>query len=105
MNQTRGLLAEFGIVFAQGHRAFREGLCQAIEDEQPTPAFKATLQQLYEEYQTINQRIDDIEQTIQARLDASPDASLLQSIPAVGPWVASAVIAKTVLRVLRVGPI
>ncbi len=61
MNQTRSLLAEFGMVIDQGHKAFRAMLLQAIDHELPTPAFTEALRQTFDEYQQINQRMAVIE--------------------------------------------
>ena len=93
MNQTRALLAEFGLVMSKGHKAFREGLIHAIDTEQPTPAFTVILQQAYDEYQQINQRMTVIEQHIERVIERSPEAEILLSVPGIGPLTASAFIA------------
>ena len=93
MNQTRSLLAEFGMVMPQGHKAFREGLVQAIDQALPTPEFTEILRQTYDEYQQINQRMTLIEQHLERSVERSSDAEILRSIPGIGPLIASAFIA------------
>jgi transposase len=94
-NQIRGLLAEYGIVIPKGLTALRKQIPVALEDgdNELTPRFRQLLHRLYralcfadEEVEFYNQQINEI-----AKQDQR--CQRLQSIPGIGPIVASALVA------------
>ena len=54
-NQTRGLLSEYGIVFAVGKKAFLLGIETALNDEGISELFKTERQLVLDELQMLNQ--------------------------------------------------
>ena len=94
-NQIRGLLGEFGIVFARGIRWVTQKLPEILEDaENGLPDISRDLfSRLLSHFREVDRQVKEIEGQIQAwhREDA---ASLrLQAIPGIGPITASALVA------------
>lgn len=94
-NQTRGLLAEYGILIPQGVRRLRHALPMTIEDAEYelSPLARSAFHQAYEELVELDARIEAITQKIAHVCDQHPVCQRLMSVPGVGPMVASAVIA------------
>lgn len=92
-NQTRGLLAEFGIVFAQGHAAFRRMLVTVDERASWSPRFQATLARVADEYRRISEQLQSVDADIAAFVDTTPACAVLMSIPGIGVVNASALVA------------
>jgi transposase len=93
INQTRGLLSEYGIVAPQGHRAF----CRALQEVgQPefaglSPLLKAQLNHIADEYYAHTDRIEEITQTLAAIANKHPLCRLILSIPGIGVINATAI--------------
>lgn len=93
MNQTRGLLAEYGIVAPQGHKAF----CQLLRDVgQPSsselsPKIKVQLNQIADEYYLYSERIDDITSSLESIAKQNSLCKILLSIPGIGVVNATAI--------------
>ena len=64
MNQTRGLLSEYGIVSPKGHKAFLKllGLITDPEHETLSPSLKTQMHLVREEYQQLTDRVAGIQQ-------------------------------------------
>ncbi len=90
-NQARGLLSEYGIIFAQGDKAFREGVQQALDSDGLSSVIKATLQEVYQEYLFLQQRLTFAKAQIQALSEEDSHCQLLESIPGIGPIIATAI--------------
>jgi transposase len=93
MNQTRGLLAEFGVVFPLGHAAFTRALIEVVDKQRISPRFAGIVMQLREEYLRLSEQLTLIDQEIAAGVAATPDCQILTSIPGVGPLIASGLVA------------
>lgn len=94
VNQLRGLLAEFGLVFAQGRAQLRRALPQVLEDADnnlPDLA-RVVLAELYERLLDQEQRIALYDQRVKAIGAQSEPARRLMQIPGVGPLSATAII-------------
>jgi transposase len=94
-NQIRGLLAEFGIVFAKGIGWVTKKMPEILEDaENGLPGMSRELcSRLLKHFRELDRQVKELEGQIQAwhREDA---ASLrLQGIPGIGPITASALVA------------
>lgn len=93
INQTRGLLSEYGIIAPQGHKAF----CQLLgEVSQPSfsglsPLLKAQLSQIADEYYGHTDRIDEITQTLTTIANDHPLCRIILSIPGIGAINATAI--------------
>ena len=93
-NQTRGLLAEYGIVSACGKKGFLLAVEQAMNDEQISDLFKHELEHALTELQFKSERIAQIEANLRAYVDQSEDCQILHSIPGIGVINASALVCK-----------
>jgi transposase len=94
-NQIRGLLAEFGIVVAQGARTIEQRLPGILEDAENGLAinFRQLLSRLFEHARYLRQQAEAIEEEIK-RWHAQNEASCrLAEIPGIGPLTASALVA------------
>jgi len=93
MNQTRGLLSEYGIVAPQGHQAFIHCLQSALEDgsDQLTSIITHELRYVIDEYQWLTERIRTIEKTFVHLTQTHPLVRILISIPGIGPINATAI--------------
>jgi len=93
-NQTRGLLSEYGIVFAVGKKAFLLGIETALNDEGISELFKTERQLVLDELQMLNQRITQIEASLADYVKNDEDCQILHSVPGIGVINASALVCK-----------
>lgn len=86
INQTRGLLAEYGIVAPKGHKAFFALLREVASTENSviSPLLKIQLHQVIEEYCWHSDRINEIQITLTDIANTNPLSQLLLSIPGIG---------------------
>ena len=89
-NQIRGVLVDFGIIFPQGHRAFEKAIWDVIFDDNQRPLIKLMANEVYDEYQNLSKRLKGINSLIRQLVDKDPNGQILQSIPGIGPIIASA---------------
>lgn len=94
-NQTRGLLAEYGIVIPQSLANLRQQLPAILEDASSglTAIGREVFAELYERITELDARIALYDQRIKLGAQASPACQRLTKIPGIGPVIASAVIA------------
>ena len=94
-NQIRGLLAEYGIVVATGLASLREGIPRALEDgeNELTSLFRELLNHLYEALCYYDQRVDFYTLKVYKMAKQDERCKRLQSIPGIGPIVATALVA------------
>ena len=95
VNQTRGLLAEYGIVLARQVAVLRRRLPEILEDgeNELTADSRALFAELYEELLELERRLAPLNERIQAEADENELCRRLQAIEGVGPLTASAVTA------------
>ena len=95
VNQIRGLLAEYGIIIAQGRAELMRRLPEILEDAENglSERFRAELNDLLEELRHMDTRVKHYDTQIQAVANTNDSAQLLMSIPGIGPLVATALIA------------
>ena len=95
VNQVRGLLAEYGVEIAQGRAQVRQALPEILEDaENALSTFlRSLLQESYEELKHQDERIDQLGRQIEQFAEADAQARRLQTIPGIGPVVATAFLA------------
>lgn len=93
INQTRGLLAERGVLAAKGSGSFRALLRQVAEQppEEVTPALQAMITLNVEQIAEIDRHIAQVECQLHGVLQASPDAQLANTVFGVGLITATAV--------------
>jgi transposase len=95
INRIRGLLAEFGLVFAQGPEALRSVLADVIEDagnELPGVA-RLALQRAHLHWIEIEGQLSWCDQSIASHVRGDERASKAVTLLGIGPTTASAVVA------------
>jgi transposase len=95
INALRGLLAEYGEVFGQGRKAFDEGVPAALErltERLPAPLIDA-LRDQWNEVPRLDERMANIERSLQAWLRQDRAAKAIAEIPGVGVLTATAAVA------------
>jgi len=94
INQTRGLLAESGIVFTVGKKHFLLGVQGALNDQALSELFKRELHANLDELEFISKRISQIEAILRQYVAQDSNAVILHSIPGIGVVIASALASK-----------
>jgi len=97
MNQTRGLLSEYGVVSPKGHKAFLKliGLITDPEHDAISPILKVQLQLVREEYRQLTDRIAGIQKELISIVAQQPQCQLLSSVPGIGVINATLSIARS----------
>lgn len=95
INRIRGLLSEFGIVFAQSPKVLRERLSDVIEDASNEIASMARLviQRAQEHWRELDEHIDWCDQRISAHNKDDEAVQRASKLQGVGPITASALVA------------
>lgn len=98
INRIRGLLAEFGLVFAQSPEALRQALLDAMEDagNELGGVARLTLQRAYAQWQELDAHLQWCDARIAAHGKASEQVRQAEQLLGVGPVTASAVVATVV---------
>ena len=94
INQTRGLLLEFGIVCAVGKKGFLLGLETALNASAVSDLFKTQLHATLDELQWLAERITQIEDALKAYVEQDAYCRIVCSIPGIGYLNASALVCK-----------
>jgi len=91
-NQLRGLLAEYGIVIAEGINHVRKQLPRILEDAENelSSAARSVFAQLYDEFVDIDRRIDLLSKELVNLSDSNERCRQFKSVYGVGPMVATA---------------
>ena len=91
VNQIRGLLSEFGIIFNQGIKNIREGLPSVLEDatNELTHTFRDALALKYTQLIQLDESVKKFSQLIKQASKEHQEIKLLQSIPGFGSIVSS----------------
>lgn len=95
INALRGLLAEYGEVFGKGRKAFDEGMKAALErlsERLPAPLIDA-LRAQWNEVARLDERMAEIERSLQVWMRQDPSAQAIADIPGVGLITATAAVA------------
>jgi transposase len=95
INRIRGLLAEFGLVFAQSTHALRQALAEVLEDASNDLSGLARLVivQAQTQWTELDAHIQWCDQRISAHLQRDEQAKQATQLMGVGPVTASAVVA------------
>ena len=93
-NQIRGLLLDRGLPIPQGLNPLRTAVPEILEDATNglTPLFRSLLARLLSMWQQTDSAIEELTDEIQSVARASDQCRRLQSIPGVGPLVATALV-------------
>jgi transposase len=95
MNQMRGLLAECGIVVAQGAARLRRALAEILSDGDSVVGniLREALLEMSERLRSFEQRLQRYDQQIGELAHSDGQASQLMKVQGVGPLIATALIA------------
>ena len=95
INQTRGLLQEYGIDVAKGSKNLFAQLPLILEDGENNLSFlfREYLSDLYEELKHLDERVRKYDKKIKQISEQDENAKRLQTIPGMGPVVATALVA------------
>ena len=93
MNQSRGLLSEYGIVTTLGHKAFRALLTNVTDPDNNSVSalLKEQFRIVLDDHQRLTRRINDIEKQLALIARDQPICQLLLSIPGIGVINATAI--------------
>lgn len=94
VNQIRGLLAEYGIVVEQRIEKLRKALPLLLEDAENglTADFRTLLQGLQQDLTTLDERVGEMDKSIQKLASSNATAKRLQQIPGIGPITSTALV-------------
>ena len=95
ISQMRAFLLEYGIALRSGAGLFRQELPAVVADDtnELTPAMRALLGELWNEFKTLDQRVVAVSQQIEALAAGDETARRLTSIPGIGALSATALLA------------
>ena len=95
VNQIRGLLAERGIVIAQGITRLRKQLPVLVEDEtnELTPLSREVMRELYDELVAVDERVTRADALVRRIFTQSAACQKLAQVEGIGPVVATALVA------------
>ena len=93
-NQIRGLLAEYGVIIPEGIASVRRRLPLLLEDAENglSPLGRELLSDLYDQLVMLDERVKQYDDKVKATLKANEAYHRLQTIPGVGPLIASALL-------------
>jgi transposase len=91
INQTHGLLQEYGIVSGRGQKALKQAVAEALEDgeNELTPLLRELLDEQINELHGINQRIQQLDRRLTQQAQALPACRALLAVEGIGPMVAT----------------
>ena len=95
INRIRGVLAEFGLVFAQGPKALRAELADVLEDadNELSGTARLALQREFDHWRELDEHLRWCDRQIGAHVRASQQARRAARITGIGPIGASALVA------------
>jgi transposase len=96
-NQIRGILGEFGIVVAKGVGSVKRRLPEVLEDadNELTPGLRRLLAELGEELHRLDERFARYTRALRAESQGREECRRLETIPGIGPMVATATVARS----------
>jgi transposase len=94
VNQIRGFLAEYGLVVGRQVATLRRALPELLEDAENGLSFdfRALLEDLRQDLIRLDERVSEMDKKIHTLAHSMPAAKLLQSIPGIGPMIATAIV-------------
>ena len=95
VNQTRGLLAEYGVIVPPSVQQLRKALPELLEDScnSLTVRFRQLLAGLQQDLRYLDERISQLDYAIQREATENPAARKLQQLRGIGPITATALVA------------
>lgn len=94
INETRGLLYEYGLVLPKGAQVFRKVFIEKVESwSELSSSMKTSAFDLYEEVLELDKKILKVEVKLQSFFKESEDCKRVSQIPGFGPLTSTALIA------------
>lgn len=92
INQLRGILAEFGIIFPGGKAKIKQGLYSVLEDAENdlTYTLREALADKYSQFKQLDEQVAKLDRLIKQAGSEHKEVPLLQSIPGYGNITSSA---------------
>lgn len=90
-NQMRGLLLEYGINVSQGIQNLRKEVINLQDSSALTQTFKQVLSLLYNQFKLLDESIEKYHQQITQQANSHETCCRLQTIPGIGPLVATGI--------------
>lgn len=84
INQVRGLLADFGLIFPQGYKAFNKTINTIEAEEILSFDFRQNIVLLKKEFEFISEQITQLESTLSCYFESENNCKLVHSIPGFG---------------------
>jgi len=84
INQARGLLSDFGIIFRQGIKAFKKTMDDIQSNENLSADFRQNVLLLRQEFEFTSDNIQQIECTLNSQFESDPNCKIVSSIPGYG---------------------
>ena len=96
VNEIRGLLMEYGIVFPQGRKAFEKTFIERFSKHEQTLSTLTvqTFYDLWHEYHDIDEKVIKYDKLLKQYATDHPVCARLQTVPGIGPLTATAIVAK-----------
>ncbi len=94
MNQTRGVLSDYGVVMPQGIPSFRRTMVELQGDagKHLTPFMRTQIVEIDAEFRTRSDRLGQLEKQMHALATSHPLCKLLLTMPGIGPVNATAIV-------------
>ena len=94
VNQTRGLLSEYGLIAPEHLPAFNRLLLKCTEENVPqvTPVLREQLWIIREEFQWLSDRIEDLNDKLRKLAKENPLSRRVMTVPGIGYTIATALI-------------
>ena len=95
INEIRGLCQEYGIVVTSGAARVKSSMCTIIADSanELTPAFRESMQDLYEELVWTEGRLKNLDAKIRQLCRLNENCKRILKVPGVGELTATAIVA------------
>jgi transposase len=95
-NQIRGLVAEYGLVAPKQIAALRRAIPGWLEDADNglSDTFRVLLSRLWEDLQSLEQRVQELDDQVFAVSETHADARRLKQLRGIGPLTATALVAQ-----------
>jgi transposase len=93
-NQARGILSDFGVIFPEGFKGFREAILKCQDNELFTLNFRRLLLSILEEFNQLSERIKQINEQLKQYTDENQNCKIVSSLPGIGFINSSAIVAQ-----------
>jgi transposase len=94
VNQIRGLLAEYGVIIAQGVLVIRTKLTLILEDAENelTYSMRVLISDIYEQFKLVDKKVREYDEQLAQIARSKVVCQQLMKLPGIGPMTATAVV-------------